>query len=183
MSPVNEDDRSDDDYDENGPPATICTPMKEAMKKGAAKARTSDVSAYRDGNVPSSDDSSIFTVEAEGEETEVVDDDNDTNSSGSSTLTEKTKTMLEAFKMTQKTQRKKKKKSTFGIGTTNSHRSGTTRGDTAREDKRKSKPKSHNNDNSSKASSKRSSKSSKSKSNTMAYSCFNSFDDEIIKQN
>ena len=35
--PVNEEDRSDNDDEENGPPATICTPIKEAMKKVLSK--------------------------------------------------------------------------------------------------------------------------------------------------
>ena len=172
MSPLNEEE-SDDDMDD-GPPATITTPMKEAMKKGAAKARASNVSAsYRDNDAVSSDGSTLPSVE---DEAEMEIDDDEESSSGESTVSEKTKELIETFTKTLKHSRKKKN-STFGIGTSDSHRSGTTRGDTAREEKRKGKAKSHN-DNSSKASSKRS---TKSKSNATSYSCFKKFDDETKK--
>jgi hypothetical protein len=176
MSPLQEE---DDESEEDGPPATISTPMKEAVKKGAAKARASNISAsYRDTNADSSscDDSTLPSVEGEN-----MDVDDDESSSGGSTVSEDTKAMFEAFKKLRK-QSRKKKNSKFGIGTTNSHRSGTTRGDSAREEKRKSKNKSQPiNDNSSKASSKKSSKSSKSKSNATSYTCLNTFEDESKK--
>ena len=78
---------------------------------------------------------------------------------------------------------KKKRNSIFGIGTTNSHRSDTTRGDSAREEKRKGKLKSHN-DNTSKSSSKKSTsskQSSKSSKSKKTYDCFKTFDDESKK--
>ena len=176
MSPVNEEASDDDDDDFASPPATISTPMKKAMKKGKMKAMESHGTTYRDADDEASSGESTISSKKSEMDVEEEDDDDDSSASDVSATT------LELAKAL-KNMGRKKRNSMFGISTSNSHRSGTTRGSTERNDKRKSKV--NSNDNSSKASSKhskKSSKSSKSKSNA-TFTCFNQFDECKEKQN